>query len=113
VVGLRIQQVRKRAGLERISPLDHARSCERKRAPRVADVEHAFRKFGELGQSAVLGCFLQKRGIVKNVAKALGIPFRVERFRSPEAGMARLDALLDQGQAVGMQSSWQATQGVA
>jgi hypothetical protein len=39
------------------------------------------------------------------VGKALGISFHVERFRSPFAGTARLDALLDQGQAVGLQTS--------
>jgi hypothetical protein len=45
------------------------------------------------------------RGIIKGVSNALGIDFQIERFRSPEAGTARLDALLREGRAVGLQSS--------
>ena len=65
----------------------------------------AYLNFIRIQEMPLIAYRVPPRGIVKNVAKALGIPFRVERFRSPEAGMARLDALLDQGQAVGMQSS--------
>ena len=65
----------------------------------------AYFSFIRIQEMPLIAYRVPPRGIVKNVAKALGIPFRVERFRSPEAGMARLDALLDQGQPVGMQSS--------
>jgi len=43
--------------------------------------------------------------IVKSVSKALGVKMCRERFRDPHAGMARLDALLEEGQVVGMQAS--------
>ena len=65
----------------------------------------AYLSFIRIQEMPLIAYRVPPRGIVKNAAKALGIPFRVERFRSPEAGMARLDALLDQGQPVGMQSS--------
>lgn len=65
----------------------------------------AYLNFIRIQEMPLIAYRVPPRGIVKNVAKALAITFRVERFRSPEAGMARLDALLDQGQAVGMQSS--------
>jgi hypothetical protein len=48
---------------------------------------------------------LPPRGIVKGVGRALRIRFHSERFRSPQAGMARLDELLARGQAVGLQAS--------
>ena len=65
----------------------------------------AYFSFIRIQEMPLIAYRVPPRGIVKNVAKALGIPFRVERFRSPQAGMARLDALLDLGQPVGMQSS--------
>lgn len=65
----------------------------------------AYFSFIRIQEMPLIAYRVPPRGIVKHVAKALGMPFRVERFRSPEAGMTRLDALLDQGQAVGMQSS--------
>ena len=45
------------------------------------------------------------RAIIRGAARALGVRFHVERFRSVAAGEARLDALLDQGRAVGLQTS--------
>lgn len=65
----------------------------------------AYFSFIRIQEMPLIAYRVPPRGIVKHVAKALGMLFRVERFRSPEAGMTRLDALLDQGQAVGMQSS--------
>lgn len=65
----------------------------------------AYLNFIRIQEMPLIAYRVPPRGIVKGVAEALGIPFRVERFRSPQAGMARLDALLDQGQVVGMQSS--------
>lgn len=45
------------------------------------------------------------RAIIKNLSKRLGVRMRYERFRSPEAGMRRLDELLDQGLPVGLQGN--------
>ena len=45
------------------------------------------------------------RAIVKGLDRKLGLGMRFETFRSPEAGMARLDALLDAGELVGLQTS--------
>jgi len=43
--------------------------------------------------------------IVRALDRGLGLGVRFETFRSPEAGMARLDALLDDGKVVGLQTS--------
>jgi len=45
------------------------------------------------------------RAILRGVAKALDWRLKIERFRSPQAGQARLDALLAQGKLVGLQTS--------
>lgn len=45
------------------------------------------------------------RAIVRGLDRKLGLGMRFERFRSPAAGMARLDALLDAGELVGLQTS--------
>jgi uncharacterized protein DUF4872/butirosin biosynthesis protein H-like len=45
------------------------------------------------------------RAIVKGLHRRLHLGMRFETFRSPEAGMARLDALLDAGELVGLQTS--------
>ena len=65
----------------------------------------AYLNFIRIQEMPLIAYRVPPRGIVKGVEKALGIPFHVERFRSPSAGMARLDALLDQGQVVGLQTS--------
>jgi len=65
----------------------------------------AYLGFIRIQEMPLIAYRVPPRGIVKNLSRALGLPFRLERFRSPEAGMTRLDALLDQGRAVGMQSS--------
>jgi hypothetical protein len=41
--------------------------------------------------------------IFKNACARLGVRYARETFRSPDAGMARLDALLEQGRHVGLQ----------
>lgn len=41
--------------------------------------------------------------IFKNACSRLGVTYARETFRSPEKGMARLDALLDEGKRVGLQ----------
>ncbi len=45
------------------------------------------------------------RAIIKGLHRSLGLGMRFEKFRSPERGMARLDALLDAGELVGLQTS--------
>ncbi|MFT4174530.1 MAG: BtrH N-terminal domain-containing protein [Rhodocyclaceae bacterium] len=45
------------------------------------------------------------RAIIKGLARPFGARFRFETFRSPEAGARRLDALLDEGHVVGLQTS--------
>lgn len=45
------------------------------------------------------------RGIIKGLLKPLDARLRFETFRRPEAGQARLDALLAQGRLVGLQTS--------
>jgi hypothetical protein len=45
------------------------------------------------------------RAIVKGLQRKLGLGMRFETFRSEDAGMARLDALLDEGRVVGLQTS--------
>lgn len=49
----------------------------------------------------VVYCMLL-RVIVRGLDRKLGLGMRYERFRSPAAGMARLDALLDAGELVGL-----------
>ena len=45
------------------------------------------------------------RAIIKGLGRSLGLSMRFETFRSPSDGMARLDALLDSGKLVGLQTS--------
>ena len=45
------------------------------------------------------------RAVIKGLERSLGLGMRFETFRSPPAGMERLDALLDAGKLVGLQTS--------
>src|SRR6266581_3785341 len=45
------------------------------------------------------------RAIIRGLARSLDLDIRFETFRSPSAGMERLDALLDAGKLVGLQTS--------
>lgn len=45
------------------------------------------------------------RAIIKGLHRSLGLGMRFETFRRPEAGMARLDELVDRGTLVGLQTS--------
>jgi hypothetical protein len=45
------------------------------------------------------------RAIVKGLQRGLGLGMRFETFRAPASGTARLDALLDAGKLVGLQTS--------
>ncbi len=65
----------------------------------------AYLNFIRIQEMPLIAYRVPPRGIIKGVSKALGIPFCIERFRSPQAGTARLDELLEQGQVVGLQTS--------
>lgn len=45
------------------------------------------------------------RAIIRGLERSLGLSMRFETFRAPADGMARLDALLDAGELVGLQTS--------
>jgi uncharacterized protein DUF4872/butirosin biosynthesis protein H-like len=45
------------------------------------------------------------RAIIRGLARSLGLDMRFETFRTPSAGTERLDALLDAGELVGLQTS--------
>src|SRR5256884_9547734 len=45
------------------------------------------------------------RAIIRGLARNLSLGMRFETFRSPSAGMERLDVLLDAGELVGLQTS--------
>jgi hypothetical protein len=45
------------------------------------------------------------RAIIRGLERSLGLGMRFETFRTPAEGMARLDALLDAGELVGLQTS--------
>src|SRR5260221_1108211 len=45
------------------------------------------------------------RAIIRGLARSLGLDMRFETFRSPSAGMERLDVLLAWGKLVGLQTS--------
>ena len=45
------------------------------------------------------------RAIIKGLSRGLGLNMRFETFGTPSAGMERLDALLDSGKLVGLQTS--------
>jgi len=45
------------------------------------------------------------RAIIKGLERSLELGMRFETFRSPSAGMERLDALIDSGKLIGLQTS--------
>lgn len=45
------------------------------------------------------------RWIIKGLQKRTGLRMKFQTFREPEAGMAKLDSLLDEGKLVGLQTS--------
>lgn len=65
----------------------------------------AYLSFIRIQEMPLIAYRAPPRGIIKGVSQSLGMPFQLERFRSPDAGTARLDALLDQGRVVGLQTS--------
>ncbi|MBT9567679.1 MAG: BtrH N-terminal domain-containing protein [Thiobacillus sp.] len=70
-----------------------------------AGLSFAYLGFIRIQEMPLIAYRVPPRGILTRVGKTLDIPFRVERFATPDAGMARLDQLLDAGQAVGLQTS--------
>ena len=65
----------------------------------------AYLPFVRIQEMPLIAYRVPPRAIIRGVRKSLGVHFRIERFSSMAAGEARLDALLDQGQVVGLQTS--------
>lgn len=65
----------------------------------------AYLPFVRIQEMPLIAYRVPPRAIIRGVRKSLGVRFRIERFSSVAAGEARLDALLDQGQVVGLQTS--------
>lgn len=65
----------------------------------------AYLPFVRIQEMPLIAYRVPPRAIIRGARKALGIDFHIERFGSVAAGEARLDALLDQGHAVGLQTS--------
>lgn len=61
--------------------------------------------FVKLSGLPLIAYRMPPRAIIKGLQKPLGLQMRFETFRNPERGMAALDALLDSGQVVGLQTS--------
>lgn len=70
-----------------------------------AALSFAYLPFIKLSGLPLIAYRLPPKSIIKGLAKALAVEFRFETFRTPVAGQARLDALLAQGQVVGLQTS--------
>ena len=65
----------------------------------------AYLPFIKLSGLPLIAYRMPPRAIIKGMMKPLAARFRFETFRSPEAGQSRLDALLAEGQLVGLQTS--------
>ncbi|MEZ5653712.1 MAG: BtrH N-terminal domain-containing protein [Burkholderiaceae bacterium] len=65
----------------------------------------AYLPFVRIQEMPLIAYRMQPRAIIRGVSRALGVRFRFETFRSNEAGERRLDALLDEGRALGAQTS--------
>ncbi len=65
----------------------------------------AYLPFIKLSGLPLVAYRMPPKFIIKGLSKPLGLAMRFETFRDPAQGMARLDALLDQGQVLGMQTS--------
>lgn len=70
-----------------------------------AALSFAYLPFIKLSGLPLIAYRQPPKSIIKGLAKALAVEFRFETFRTPVAGQARLDALLAQGQVVGLQTS--------
>ena len=65
----------------------------------------AWLPFIKLGGLPLVAYRMPPRAIVRGLQKPLGLRMRTETFRTPARGAARLDALLDEGKVVGLQTS--------
>ncbi len=65
----------------------------------------AYLPFIRINSLPLVSFRMPPRAIIKGLERSLGIGMRFETFRSPSDGMARLDALLDAGKLVGLQTS--------
>jgi hypothetical protein len=59
----------------------------------------------KLGGLPLIAYRMPPRSIIRGLTRRLGITMSYETFRSPEAGMLALDAHLEAGRAVGLQTS--------
>jgi hypothetical protein len=65
----------------------------------------AYLPFIKIGGLPLIAYRMPPKSIIKGLMAPLQARFRFETFRSPAAGEARLDALLDEGRIVGLQTS--------
>ena len=65
----------------------------------------AYLPFVKLTGFPLIAYRMPPKFILKGLARAFGVRFHFETFRDPQAGMARLDALLAEGRVVGLQTS--------
>lgn len=65
----------------------------------------AYLPFVRINGLPLISFRMPPRAIVTGLQRCLGLDMRFETFRTPSAGSARLDALLDAGKLVGLQTS--------
>ncbi len=70
-----------------------------------AGLSFAYLPFVKINGQPLIAYRSLPRTIIKGMLKPLAARFRFETFRSPQAGQQRLDALLANGQVVGLQTS--------
>jgi hypothetical protein len=68
-------------------------------------IAFAYLPFVRLNGLPLIAYRMPPGAVVRGLDRGLDLGMRFETFRSPAAGMARLDALLDEGKAVGLQTS--------
>ena len=71
----------------------------------AAAISFAYLPFIRINGLPLIAYRMPPRAIIKGLHRGLELGMRFEKFRSPERGMARLDALLDAGELVGLQTS--------
>jgi Domain of unknown function (DUF4872)/Butirosin biosynthesis protein H, N-terminal len=71
----------------------------------ASGLSFAYLPFIKLSGLPLIAYRMPPRAIIKGLMKPMAATFRFETFRSPQAGEARLDALLDSGHIVGLQTS--------
>jgi hypothetical protein len=65
----------------------------------------AYLPFVRINGMPLVSYRMPPRAVIKGLERSLGLDMRFETFHSPPAGMDRLDALLDAGKLVGLQTS--------